>query len=93
VVGAGSLFRVLLTDRPIRNYRDSVLDAAPGHPSGTTVPLGTPPPERLARLHLALLDEGVVIANNGLGCLSTPMTDAEVDYFVQALERAILRTR
>ena len=49
------------------------------------------PAERMAQLHLNLLDEGVIIAREGLGCLSTPMGETEVRYFVSALERAVGR--
>ena len=34
---------------------------------------------RLDRLHLLLLDEGIIVARRGLGCLSTPMGEAEAD--------------
>lgn len=77
LTGAGSLFRVVLTDRPIDNYRDSLRDASPG--------------ARMGQLHLTLLDEGIIISRSGLGCLSTPMGDAEVDQFLTALERALAR--
>jgi glutamate-1-semialdehyde aminotransferase len=45
------------------------------------------------RLHRNLLDEGVIISKEGLGCLSTPMGEVEVDQFVKALERAVARLR
>jgi glutamate-1-semialdehyde aminotransferase len=38
-----------------------------------------------------LLEEGIIISKDGLGCLSTPMGEAEVDRFVSALERAVAR--
>lgn len=75
--GDGSLFRILMTADPIADYRSSVRNAAP--------------PDRLAQLHLNLLDEGIIVSKEGLGCLSTPMGDAEVDRFVSALERAVTR--
>lgn len=75
--GDGSLFRVVLTDAPIVDYRSSVEGAGPR--------------ERLARLHRNLLDEGVIVARDGLGCLSTPMDEAEVERFLAALERAVAR--
>ncbi len=77
LTGDGSLFRILMTREPVTDYRSSVLKASD--------------PSRFARLHLNLLDEGVVISKEGLSCLSTPMTDSEVDYFVGALERAVQR--
>ena len=75
LTGDGSLFRVLLTKEPIVDYRSSVKNALPA--------------ARLAQLHKALLDEGVIISNTGLGCLSTPMGEAEVEAFLGALERAV----
>jgi glutamate-1-semialdehyde 2,1-aminomutase len=75
LTGEGSLFRLLMTDEPITDYRTSIRKAAPH--------------ERFNRLHQSLLDEGVIISKEGLGCLSTPMGEAEVDQFVKALERAV----
>lgn len=77
LTGDGSLFRVLMTNNPVTDYRSSVKNAAPA--------------SRFARLHLNLLDEGIIISKEGLACLSTPMTEAEVDHFVAALERAVER--
>ncbi|MBI3977561.1 MAG: aspartate aminotransferase family protein [Chloroflexi bacterium] len=77
VTGDGSLFRILLTAEPVADYRSSMTGAAPA--------------ERMARLHLHLLDEGIVVATNGLGSLSTPMGVAEVDHFVGGLTRALER--
>ena len=75
--GDGSLFKILLTGRPIRDYRDLLSTVAPI--------------ERTRQLHRYLLDEGVVVSNALLGALSTPMGDAEVDEFVAALRRAARR--
>ena len=36
-----------------------------------------------------LLNEGVLIAPNGLLALSTPMSDADVDEVIRAFERAL----
>lgn len=77
LTGDGSLFRVILTWDPIVDYRSGVKNASAG--------------QRMAQLHLNLLEEGIIIDRNGLGCLSTPMAEAEVDAFVSALERAIAR--
>lgn len=75
LTGDGSLFRILLTPEPIVDYRSSQRGKAPS--------------ERMARLHLSLLDEGIIVSRDGLGCLSTPMSEAEVDQFVGALERSL----
>ncbi len=75
ITGDGSVFRILMTADPIVDYRSSVRGASP--------------PERLGALHRNLLDEGVIVSKDGLGCLSTPMGDAEVDGFIAALERSV----
>ncbi len=41
---------------------------------------------RAARLYRTLLERGVLVGQNGLGCLSTPMTEAEVDLFVDTAD-------
>ncbi len=79
LTGEGSLFRLLMTDEPITDYRSTLRKAAPQ--------------ERFNRLHSNLLDEGVIISKEGLACLSTPMSEAEVDLFVKALERAVAKLR
>jgi glutamate-1-semialdehyde 2,1-aminomutase len=71
--GEGSLFRVLFTDRPLRSYRD-VDQAAEA---------------RMEPLFRALLDAGVLLHTTGLGCLSTPMGDREVEEIAGAVERAL----
>jgi glutamate-1-semialdehyde 2,1-aminomutase len=71
--GEGSLFRLLFTDRPLRSYRD-VDQAAEA---------------RMERLFRALLDSGVLLHTTGLGCLSTPMGEGEVEELAAAVERAL----
>jgi glutamate-1-semialdehyde 2,1-aminomutase len=71
--GAGSLFRLLFTERPLRSYRD----------------LDQPAEARMERLFYALLDAGVLVHTAGLGCLSTPMGDREVEEIAAAAERAL----
>jgi glutamate-1-semialdehyde 2,1-aminomutase len=73
VTGAGSLFRLLLTDRPLRSYRDVDQRAE----------------ARTEPLFHALLDAGVLLHTTGLGCLSTPMGDAEIEELAGAVERAL----
>ena len=79
LAGDGSLFRLMMTAEPIVDYRTSIRGAAPQ--------------ERFTRLHLNLLNEGIIISKEGLGCLSTPMGEEEVDRFVKALERAVAKLR
>jgi glutamate-1-semialdehyde 2,1-aminomutase len=73
--GDGSLVRVLPMDAPPRSYREFAVA-----PHAAT---------RLAALHTALLDEGVIITRMGTACLSTPMREAEVDRFLEALDRVV----
>ncbi len=75
VTGVGSLFRVMMTDLPLKNYRDTMMI-----PDAET---------RCLRLFLALLDTGIMVGTNGLGCLSTPMGDEELDKIAAAFERAL----
>jgi glutamate-1-semialdehyde 2,1-aminomutase len=79
VAGDGSLFKILMTSVPVRDYRDVVSTSAPI--------------ERSRQLHRNLLDEGIVVSNALLGALSTPMGGAEVEEFVAALDRAVARLR
>jgi glutamate-1-semialdehyde 2,1-aminomutase len=73
VAGDGSLFRLLGTARPLRSFRDVDPDAE----------------TRIERLFYHLLDAGVLLHTNGLGCLSTPMTEREVEELAAALDRAL----
>ena len=73
VTGDGSLFRLLFTERPLESYRD----------------LNQPAEGRMELLFHALLDAGVLLHTSGLGCLSTPMGEAEIEELASALERAL----
>ena len=77
MTGDGSLFRIITNKRPIANYRDAIVDTAL--------------PARAAAMHRYLLDEGIIISNSGLGCISTPMGETEVDGFLSALDRTVAR--
>ncbi len=74
VTGAGSVFAVHFAAEPVTDYRSARRGSNP---------------ELLRRLHLGLLNEGVVIAPRGMGCISTPMTEAEVEFLGQAVEKAL----
>jgi glutamate-1-semialdehyde 2,1-aminomutase len=75
LAGDGSLFRVMLTRDPIRDYRSGVRTAQPM--------------ARMTALHGRLMDAGIIISRIGLGCLSTPMGEAELDAFCAALAEAV----
>lgn len=76
VNGLGSLFRIHGTSMAFASYRDTIDRVAAA---------------RVLRLHALMMEEGVIVHTNGLGCLSTPMGDEEVDLFVAALDRALGR--
>ena len=69
VAGLGSLFRLHAVDRELTDYR-----------STRATPAET---ERLVRLVRRLMEHGVLMSITGLGCLSTPMGDAELEGLVE----------
>jgi glutamate-1-semialdehyde 2,1-aminomutase len=75
VTQIASLFNVHFADGPVRTPADARAADA-----------------ALARqLHLALLDHGILFTPRGMGCLSTPMTGAEIDAFVDATAQSLAR--
>jgi glutamate-1-semialdehyde 2,1-aminomutase len=77
LAGDGSLFRLMLTREPVRDYRSSIR--------------GAQPMTRMAELHARLMREGIIISRMGLGCLSTPMGEEEIDAFVEGVRRSMHR--
>lgn len=77
VTGEGSLLRLHLTSRPLRNYRDC-------YPS---------PTEKLRQvaLYKGLLDHGILVAPNGLIAISTMTTESDVVAFESALRATLQR--
>ena len=75
VTGWGSLFRLHLTARPIRDYRSCWL----------------PPERKplLAAVHGAMLARGVLMTPNCSAALSTPMGEAEIDTIAAHLVDAV----
>lgn len=69
----GSLFNLHFSAAPVRDY--------PAAQAGDR--------ELLAGLYLAALNHGVAFTGRGMGCLSTPMTGAEIDLFVRALRAGL----
>ena len=69
VTGMGSLFRVHGAERELVDYRSARAEPAES--------------QRLAKIVRGLLEHGVLISPTGLGSLSTPMTDAELESFVE----------
>jgi glutamate-1-semialdehyde 2,1-aminomutase len=75
IVGIGSLFNLRPSTAPARNYRD----------------WAAMDKARLQHLHLALVNEGILLASRGLGALSVPMGDTEIQRFLEAVDRAAAR--
>ncbi|WP_374441718.1 aspartate aminotransferase family protein [Stella sp.] len=73
--GAGSLFRIHFTDRPLVDYR-----SAYPTPAGQTA---------VAGLHRALINRGVMLSANCSGNVSTVVGDAEVDQFLDAVRACL----
>src|SRR5499427_8038092 len=69
VTGLGSLFRLHAVDRELSDYRSTRATPAES--------------ERLVRLVRRLMEHGVLMSITGLGCLSTPMGDAELEGLVE----------
>ena len=69
----GSLFNIHFVDRPVTDYND-VQDGNLG---------------LLSELYVAALNHGVAFTGRGMGCLSTPMTDADIDTFVTAIRESL----
>jgi glutamate-1-semialdehyde 2,1-aminomutase len=75
VTQIASLFNVHFTDGPVRTPADARAADA----------------ARARELHLTLLDDGILFTPRGMGCLSTPMTSAEIDAFVSAAEQSLAK--
>ncbi|GAB4337910.1 MAG: glutamate-1-semialdehyde 2,1-aminomutase [Candidatus Abyssubacteria bacterium] len=70
--GLGSLVNLHLTDKPISNARDSVMGFFQAGP----IPM---------HLHLCMLQHGVFPASRQMYCISTPMTEKDINRTVDAL--------
>jgi glutamate-1-semialdehyde 2,1-aminomutase len=75
VSGIGSLFCLHWTSTPLTDYRSS-------RPKD---------PQASLRVFLALLNEGIVLSQRGMGACSLAMSDEDVDRFVNALARVVSR--
>ncbi len=75
VTGAGSLFRLVPTKQPLSDYRSAHLS-----------------PDESAKasaLHWEMLNRGLFVGSGGFGCLSTPMTGADISEVLQVAEDAL----
>lgn len=75
VTGLGSLFGIHFTDREVLNYRDI---AGCNH-------------DLRDRMFLGLLNEGILMASNLVGSLSTAITEDDVEEFLTAFRTALAR--
>lgn len=75
LAGTGSLFRLHLGTRTVRDYRTARPTPAEG--------------AALHRIHAAMLADGVLLTPNCSGALSTPMSDAELTLIADGLVRAV----
>ncbi|WP_395671683.1 aspartate aminotransferase family protein [Phenylobacterium sp.] len=73
--GMGSLLKIHLAPQPVRDYRSAYLDPEAAR--------------RLKALIVRLLNEGVIVAPNGLMALSTPMTDDDIEQIADAIRRSL----
>ncbi|MGI6558225.1 MAG: hypothetical protein ACOX20_04475 [Limnochordia bacterium] len=74
VTVGGSLFNVHFTDREITTFRDVL----------------TGDMDKRSRFFFGMLHRGVFLASRGMGCISTPMTEAEVAAFLEAAEATLI---
>jgi glutamate-1-semialdehyde 2,1-aminomutase len=79
VTGLGSLFRLHAVERELSDYR-----------STRTTPAES---ERLVRVVRRLMEHGVLMSITGLGCLSTPMGDAELESLVETFAAVLAMER
>jgi glutamate-1-semialdehyde 2,1-aminomutase len=73
VTGLGSLFWIHWTKKRLSDYRSRVPADA----------------ERPLRTFMALLNDGVLLTQRGLGCCSLAMVDSDVDCFLEAFGRVV----
>jgi glutamate-1-semialdehyde 2,1-aminomutase len=79
VTGMGSLFRVHPTDRELVDYRSTRTSSEEA--------------VRLHRLVRRLMEHGVLMSITGLGCLSTPMGDAELESLTETFAAVLAMER
>lgn len=73
VSGTGSLYNIIFSNKPIRNYRDV---------AGSYERLNS-------LLFMALLTKGIFNAPRGMFCMSTAMTLKDIDFAIKNLEEAL----
>ena len=77
VNGAGSMLAIHFTDRPVVDYRS----------------MAAADKKKTRDLFLGLLNHGVLMAPRAMGALSTPMTETDIQEFVDAVEAVVVEQR
>ena len=75
ITGVGSLFCLHWTSEKITDYRSS-------RPKDPGMPM---------RVFLGLVNEGILLTQRGMGAISLPMTEEDIDRLVNALARVLAR--
>lgn len=76
VTGAGSMFRIHMRPEAPTNYRES-------RPTPAAA-------ERLKHFHDSMLDCGILLIYSGAGAISTPMSEAEIEQLVAAVDKSLV---
>jgi glutamate-1-semialdehyde 2,1-aminomutase len=77
VNSVGSLFALHFSDRPVVDYRG----------------VAASDKERMREFFLALVNHGVLMAPRGMGSLSTPMDEGDIDQFIDAVDATMAEQR
>ena len=77
VNGAGSLLALHFTDRPVVDYRS----------------VAAADRKRMREFFLGLVNHGVLMAPRGMGALSTPMAEPDIQEFVDAVDLVVAELR
>jgi glutamate-1-semialdehyde 2,1-aminomutase len=77
VNAVGSMFALHFTDRPVVDYRG----------------VAAADKKRAREFFLGLINHGVLIAPRGMGALSTPMAEPDIDRFVDAVDATVAELR
>ena len=77
VNSAGSLFALHFSDRPVVDYRG----------------VAASDKRRMREFFLALVNHGALMAPRGMGSLSTPMAEGDIDRFIDAVDAVVAEQR
>jgi glutamate-1-semialdehyde 2,1-aminomutase len=74
---AGSMFALHFTDRPVVDYRG----------------VASADKRKTREMFLGLVNHGVLMAPRGMGALSTPMDENDIQQFVDAVDAVVAEQR